>query len=539
MGASPTLSTSPISDEVAAQAYKSTFERLRIEFAGDIKSLEIITSLQTTQSLQFRLENLKTECKGTGKKRDATLHWLNRISKGIIHYEKVLDALAQHHAEYVSLVWGAIKFILTGIINYAELLEKFGAAFVEIGDILNDIKQDVHLHVTERILHVYSDMYSHITEFIFRAVRWYKHHGIGRAVHALISPWELKHRDLLTKIRSCANTIDSLSSSESRLEIRQINENVHGLQSDYQVLRDAMRDIQTRLGVNALVMDEIMKTVTVNKLITERVNSHVEEVKPSIYAIEARLQSLIEGGHDQNLAFQKAQAASIRRQFCFPSQLPIRLISSINGWFESPNQPLLIIESSSRARDTAKDLSVNTITQLKKAKLKVLWVFQYQVADSPANCVMNVLKSLIYQIAVREPQTTMRFPRPLFTSDGSASTVQEFRDLLTALFIQFGSSFIIVESQYAKDPEIDKQILESLKQIIHSVSQHSSTQVKVVFLGNGYASTSRRGVDGQRCSTNDEMILRLGPPQPVPPRLRRARRNLAGPQLVRPARIQA
>ncbi|KAI0139829.1 hypothetical protein GGR57DRAFT_442035 [Xylariaceae sp. FL1272] len=539
MGASATLSTSPISDEVAAQSYKATLERLRTEFTDDTKSLTIITSLQTAQNLQFSLESLKTECKGTGKKRDATLQWLNRISKGIIYYEKVLDALAQHHAEYVSLVWGAVKFVLAGVINYAELLEKFGAAFVEIGDILNDIRKDVHLHETARILHVYSDMYSHITEFIFRAVRWYRRHGIGRAVQALVSPWELKHKDLLTKIRSCANTINSLSGSESRLEIRQINENVRGLQSEYQILRHALGDIQTRLGVNATVMDGIMKTVTANKSITERVNLHIEEVKPSIYAIEARLQSLIEGGHDQNLAFQKAQAATVRRQACFPSQLSTRLVSSINRWFESPNQPLLIIGSSSRARDTAKDLSVNTITQLKKAKLKVLWVFQYQVADSPSDCVMNVLKSLIYQIASRDPQTTMKFPRPVHTSDGLGSTVQEMRDLLTALLRQFGSSFIVVESQYAKHPEIDKQILESLKQVVHSVNLDGQTRVKLVFLGNGDTSTTRREENGHRRSTNDALILRLEAPQPVPPRLRRARRNLAGAQIIRPRKIQA
>jgi hypothetical protein len=37
---------------------------------------------------------------------------LDAISSRIIYYGGVLDALSQHHPEYVSLAWGAIKFVL-------------------------------------------------------------------------------------------------------------------------------------------------------------------------------------------------------------------------------------------------------------------------------------------------------------------------------------------------------------------------------------------------------------------------------------------
>lgn len=38
--------------------------------------------------------------------------WLDKLSSRIMLYGTVLDTLSQHHAEYVSLVWGAIKFML-------------------------------------------------------------------------------------------------------------------------------------------------------------------------------------------------------------------------------------------------------------------------------------------------------------------------------------------------------------------------------------------------------------------------------------------
>jgi len=34
-----------------------------------------------------------------------------------MYYGKIMDTLAQHHPEYVALVWGAMKFVL--IVGYA------------------------------------------------------------------------------------------------------------------------------------------------------------------------------------------------------------------------------------------------------------------------------------------------------------------------------------------------------------------------------------------------------------------------------------
>jgi hypothetical protein len=38
--------------------------------------------------------------------------WLEKLSERIMHYAPVLDALAQHHPEYVALAWGSVKLVL-------------------------------------------------------------------------------------------------------------------------------------------------------------------------------------------------------------------------------------------------------------------------------------------------------------------------------------------------------------------------------------------------------------------------------------------
>lgn len=37
--------------------------------------------------------------------------WLLAFSSRVMHYKIVMDTLSQHHPEYVSLAWGAIKFL--------------------------------------------------------------------------------------------------------------------------------------------------------------------------------------------------------------------------------------------------------------------------------------------------------------------------------------------------------------------------------------------------------------------------------------------
>lgn len=47
------------------------------------------------------------ESKPTSKARK----WLGMLASRITYYGNVMDVLAQHHPEYVSLVWGTFKLL--------------------------------------------------------------------------------------------------------------------------------------------------------------------------------------------------------------------------------------------------------------------------------------------------------------------------------------------------------------------------------------------------------------------------------------------
>lgn len=69
--------------------------------------LEIFTSVEDVQkTLKEALD--KAELEGKSKTRQR----LEKLSSVVLYYNGALDMLAQQHPEYLSLVWGTLKFIL-------------------------------------------------------------------------------------------------------------------------------------------------------------------------------------------------------------------------------------------------------------------------------------------------------------------------------------------------------------------------------------------------------------------------------------------
>ena len=46
------------------------------------------------------------------RKHNKAKRWLNSMAGKLSYYQNVMDMLVQHHPEYVSLAWGAMKFLL-------------------------------------------------------------------------------------------------------------------------------------------------------------------------------------------------------------------------------------------------------------------------------------------------------------------------------------------------------------------------------------------------------------------------------------------
>jgi hypothetical protein len=49
--------------------------------------------------------------------------WLGIFSSKIMFYASILDVLVQHHPEYVSLAWGAMRFLFAVSCPFTDFVE--------------------------------------------------------------------------------------------------------------------------------------------------------------------------------------------------------------------------------------------------------------------------------------------------------------------------------------------------------------------------------------------------------------------------------
>ena len=93
---------------------REAFDRAKEFFSkslGDKKQQQVIGQKSNNiEEFQAIVNQAKKDYERRRQKGKAW-QWLSSFSSRLLYYGAVLDTLAQHHPEYVSLAWGAVKFV--------------------------------------------------------------------------------------------------------------------------------------------------------------------------------------------------------------------------------------------------------------------------------------------------------------------------------------------------------------------------------------------------------------------------------------------
>lgn len=103
------LTVSLSSEDLAKDAYLRATKHFNEKFT-DEESQTWLRGHESMEDVQQAVDTAKRKYDLRAKHTDAR-RWLRKLSKGIMYYAVILDTLAQHHPEYVSLAWGAMKFV--------------------------------------------------------------------------------------------------------------------------------------------------------------------------------------------------------------------------------------------------------------------------------------------------------------------------------------------------------------------------------------------------------------------------------------------
>ncbi|KAI9764201.1 MAG: hypothetical protein M1840_008591 [Geoglossum simile] len=139
--------------------------------------------------------NRKSEVQGKNKSHrlwKQVKEGLHIFCSAAHRYTAVMDVLVQQHPEWLSLAYGAVKFLLVVSVNHQELKEKFVYHLENIGSQFEAMQIFVRLHPDERMVNAVSGAYAEFLKFLELSVSWCGENPLVRLGKSIASPWETR-----------------------------------------------------------------------------------------------------------------------------------------------------------------------------------------------------------------------------------------------------------------------------------------------------------------------------------------------------------
>ncbi|KKY38513.1 putative chromosome transmission fidelity protein 18 [Diaporthe ampelina] len=181
------------------------------------------------------LDEYKAKSKG-----NKVQEWLSSCSERVMYYGAIFDTFAQHHPEYVSLAWGAMKFLFISVLNHEELLSEISKAISNLADVLPRTELHSVLYPTARMQEAVSLLYAKIMEFVVKAIKWCKKGKARHAIAAVAHPFGLKFKGIIDEITRRSRGVDELANAASKAEIRDLHLTVHRMHKSIAHLAEMM-----------------------------------------------------------------------------------------------------------------------------------------------------------------------------------------------------------------------------------------------------------------------------------------------------------
>ncbi|KAJ9623983.1 hypothetical protein H2203_005430 [Taxawa tesnikishii (nom. ined.)] len=412
------------------EAYVSARDYLRKELLDSKEKAQWLDGNTSMVDVASLVESKKAEYETSSEKRRVIRKHFDMMSSRIMHYGQVMDMLSQHHPEYVALAWGTAKFVLMGILNHAELVNKFAQAFKETGDVLPRAAINADLYPTNFMKDIISKLYAYIMLFYHRAAIWY---NMGPARRALSSVELQGHR-----IAAGAELRDT--------HVKVQNTRI-ALQSQFRLVEaqsSKIKDMQRTLVQVQLRLDDLLAVGTSHKSISERITIDVGDMKPRTYDIQiSTIMSILDPKIDPVVLLTKSSSLAKRRR-AFGSTVKDHksLMQDLHTWFCAEGSSLFVLRAGPRAETEAKGIAVDVVNLLRPTPYRVLWNLSPTSMSDSAISTTAVLKGLVHQALQKDTDFLLHNPEQLnFVKFQSDHTEEEWLHLLSLLFARLPKSF--------------------------------------------------------------------------------------------------
>ncbi|ORX96974.1 hypothetical protein BCR34DRAFT_607470 [Clohesyomyces aquaticus] len=410
-------------------------------FQLDSTKQKSFDKLQHSKSLTGLQQLVETaQSKYDKQHQDKIVRWLSKLSSRISHYGRVLDVLVQHHPEYVSLAWGAMKFLFILVENHEKQLKALAKGLTRIADVLPRVELVNTLYPTARMRAAVSQLYSHIIQFFLRAERWYQ---IGKSRHAweaLSRPVELHYNDLIGDIQDCATEIEALANGCAKAEQRDIHSEIQDLSQKLRAQEALLQEMRGLLLVSQSV--QTSANLDTNQRLTDlQLNQIMDylsgaDVLDPMKALQCR-------------TFMSARGRG--RQQTVETESRFWNDAKFNSWESSSNPSMIMVKGDYANRLQVQKFTIEIINTLRDQKIPVLWVLKPLPAQNqPATAITDIIKAIVCQAI--QLNIALHTERALSLSCAqfrAAETPEEWLDLLAKVIATFPRLYIVIDTETA------------------------------------------------------------------------------------------
>ncbi|KAG9230239.1 hypothetical protein BJ875DRAFT_472762 [Amylocarpus encephaloides] len=371
--------------------------------------------------VQEALQNAKTSYDERKAKQSGIRTLLSLFSSRLLYYGVVLDTVAQHHPEYVSLAWGTIKFIFIGVLNHEEMISRLAKAYILIADALPRAKLKLELYSTDAMSDAVAQLYAQIMRFSQRAMTWYTDGPLKHFYKSITQPYTLSYKDIIDEIQACSARIEQLAADNSQLEQREIHMKIMNLEK------------LILSGQNAIVSSGLLNTpFQLRNIEISQILSFVDKTP-----LPSPVVSL-----SYHLKLRNRRLRENPRSLEF-----LNNYKQLKEWASSPTSTIIIIKGAFRERAKARDIAATIITLIKEANRPAIWALTLRFAKDAKNLSkLDILKNLVLQILQMNKSLLDDRSQPLRAIDFQcATTEEEWFELLCLVLTGLPELYLIVD----------------------------------------------------------------------------------------------
>ncbi|KAI1844019.1 hypothetical protein JX266_009885 [Neoarthrinium moseri] len=370
----------------AKQAYEDAVKILKNELSITELSLVGLSGHNFIRDVQ---QALLQAMKGYEAKSKETklCRWLMRCSAGIMYYAGVFDTLSQHYPEYVSLAWGAFKFLFIAVMNYEELLVEISKAVTKVADVLPRAELHSLLYPTASMQEAVALVYAKIMEFVVMAIRWYNKGKFKHSISVIIAPFKLNFKPIIEEITERSKRVDELANAASKAEIRDLHITIRGLKTD-------MQELKQIFIANSALQNQVVFDMREQKQFFRA--AQLEDIRKRV---------LVEDTPDYESNLEDCQIMRNHRRQRLISQVPSSEITKLKSWLEDPSSPLLLAKSRG-VKTSSLDFAIDFLGAVREQGYPIIWALPSRDQENVSSTSLPaIIRSLILQVVALSSET--------------------------------------------------------------------------------------------------------------------------------------